>query len=112
MRAYVRELLETRYAVEAVGDGQAALESVRRSVPDLVVSDIMMPRMDGFELLRTLRADSALRDIPIILLSARAGEESVITGLQATADDYLVKPFSARELLARVGAQRQPPARW
>jgi signal transduction histidine kinase len=107
MRAYVRELLQTRYKVEAVADGQAALESARRSTPDLIVSDVMMPRMGGFELLRTLRAQAPLRDVPIILLSARAGEESMIQGLEAMADDYLVKPFSARELLARVGAQLQ-----
>jgi signal transduction histidine kinase/DNA-binding response OmpR family regulator len=107
MRAYVRELLQTRYEVEAVADGQAALESARRSIPDLIVSDVMMPRMDGFELLRTLRAEPRLRGVPTILLSARAGEESRIAGLEAMADDYLVKPFSARELLARVGAQLQ-----
>jgi signal transduction histidine kinase len=107
MRAYVLELLEPVYEVQVVPDGLAALEAARRSAPDLIISDVMMPRMDGFELLRTLRADPALRDIPTILLSARAGEESVIEGLEAMADDYLVKPFSARELLARVGAQLQ-----
>jgi signal transduction histidine kinase len=107
MRSYVRELLEPRYAVEVVADGQAALESARRSPPDLIISDVMMPRMDGFELVRTLRAEPRLRDVPTILLSARAGEESLIEGLQAMADDYLVKPFSARELLARVAGQLQ-----
>jgi signal transduction histidine kinase len=107
MRAYVRELLESRYKVEAVADGQAALEAARRETPDLIVSDVMMPRMDGFALLRTLRADPQLREVPTILLSARAGEEAVIEGLDAMADDYLVKPFSARELIARVGAQLQ-----
>ena len=107
MRAYVRELLESRYQVEAVPDGLAALEAARRAPPDLIVSDVMMPRMDGFELLRNLRAEPRLRDVPTILLSARAGEESMIEGLEAMADDYLVKPFSARELLARVGGQLQ-----
>jgi signal transduction histidine kinase len=107
MRTYVRELLEPRYAVEVVADGRAALESARRSPPDLIISDVMMPRMDGFELVRTLRAEPQLRDVPTILLSARAGEESMIEGLQAMADDYLVKPFSARELLARVAGQLQ-----
>jgi CheY-like chemotaxis protein len=77
---------------------------VREQPPDLILSDVMMPQLDGFELLRVLRAEDALRDIPVILLSARAGEESRIDGLDAGADDYLVKPFSARELLARVGA--------
>ena len=107
MRAYVRELLESRYEVETVPDGAAALEAARRQPPDLVVSDVMMPRMDGFALLRALREDPQLRDVPTILLSARAGEEAVIEGLEAMADDYLVKPFSARELIARVGAQLQ-----
>ena len=107
MRAYVRELLESRYEIEAVADGQAALEAARRQTPDLIVSDVMMPRMDGFALLRALREDPKLRDVPTILLSARAGEEAVIEGLEAMADDYLVKPFSARELIARVGAQLQ-----
>jgi signal transduction histidine kinase len=107
MRAYVRELLEPVYEVQVAPDGLAALQAARRTPPDLIVSDVMMPRMDGFELLRTLRAEPGLQDIPTILLSARAGEESVIEGLEAMADDYLVKPFSARELLARVGAQLQ-----
>ncbi len=107
MRGYVRELLEPHYQVEVVADGQAALQAARRSAPDLIISDVMMPRMDGFELLRTLRGDRQLGDVPTILLSARAGEESVIEGLEAMADDYLVKPFAARELLARVAGQLQ-----
>lgn len=107
MRDYVRDLLGSFYAVEVVSDGVAALEAARRSTPDLIISDVMMPRMDGFELVRRLRAEPSLREVPTILLSARAGEESVIEGLEAMADDYLVKPFSARELLARVGAQLQ-----
>ncbi len=107
MRAYVRDLLAPHYAVEVVADGRAALEAARQRAPDLVISDVMMPRMDGFALLRELRADDVLRDVPTILLSARAGEEAVIEGLDAMANDYLVKPFSARELLARVGAQLQ-----
>jgi signal transduction histidine kinase len=107
MRSYVRELLEPHYAVEVVPDGEAALASARRSPPDLIVSDVMMPRMDGFELVRKLRAEPQLREVPTILLSARAGEEAMIEGLQAMADDYLVKPFSARELLARVAGQLQ-----
>jgi signal transduction histidine kinase len=102
MRAYVSRLLETRYAVLAVADGQAALEAIRRQRPDLVLSDVMMPRLDGFGLLRALREDARLRDIPVVLLSARAGEEAKVEGLGAGADDYLTKPFNARELLARV----------
>jgi PAS domain S-box-containing protein len=85
----------------------AALEAVRARRPDLVLTDVMMPRLDGFELLRELRADPATVDLPVIMLSARAGEESRVEGMEAGADDYLVKPFSARELLARVGAHLQ-----
>ncbi|MDK2745005.1 MAG: response regulator [Nitrospira sp. BO4] len=102
MREYVSRLLKERYEVIAVADGQAALEAVRRNPPDLILSDVMMPRLDGFGLLRALRADPVTKAIPIILLSARAGEESRVEGLEHGADDYLIKPFSARELLARV----------
>jgi PAS domain S-box-containing protein len=102
MREYVRHLLAQRYEVEAVADGQAALEAARRARPALVLSDVMMPRLDGFALLREIRADPGLRTVPVVLLSARAGEESRAGGLEAGADDYLVKPFSARELMARV----------
>jgi len=104
MRAYVRELLAPHYSVETVADGAAALEALRRSRADLLLSDVMMSRLDGFGLLKALRQDENLRETPVILLSARAGEESRIEGLEAGADDYLVKPFAARELLARVGA--------
>jgi PAS domain S-box-containing protein len=105
MRDYVKRLLVTQgYEVETVGDGVAALASIDRHLPDLVLTDVMMPRLDGLGLLRSLRDDSRTREIPIILLSARAGEESRIQGLEAGADDYLIKPFSARELLARVKA--------
>lgn len=104
MRAYVRGLLEPFYAVELAADGVEALAAARREWPDLIVSDVMMPRMDGFELLRTLRGDPSLRAVPVILLSARAGDESRVEGLDVGADDYLVKPFFGRELLARVGA--------
>jgi signal transduction histidine kinase len=102
MREYVRRLLSQRYNVEAAPDGAAALESARRQPPDLVLADVMMPQLDGFGLLRELRADTKTRTIPVILLSARAGEEARVEGLGQGADDYLVKPFSARELLARV----------
>ncbi|AFY34690.1 PAS domain S-box protein [Calothrix sp. PCC 7507] len=103
MRNYVKQLLVSQqYEVETVTDGVAALAAMRQHRPDLVLSDVMMPRMDGFELLRSLRSDPATREIPMIVLSARAGEESRLEGLQAGADDYLIKPFSARELLARI----------
>jgi len=104
MRAYLRDLLSPTYAVEAVASGEQALAAARREPPALILSDIMMPGIDGIALLKGLRADEALREIPVILLSARAGEEARVEGLDAGADDYLVKPFSARELLARVGA--------
>ncbi len=104
MRQYITRLLRQHYMVTAVADGHAALEAVRAGRPDLVLSDIMMPGMDGFELLRTLRADAQTSTIPVILLSARAGEEARIEGMSQQADDYLVKPFRSRELLARVSA--------
>ncbi len=102
MREYVRRLLSQEYEVIAVNDGAAALRAAREHTPDLVLTDVMMPGLDGFGLLRELRADERLKAIPVIMLSARAGEESRIEGLAEGADDYLVKPFSARELLARV----------
>ena len=105
MREYVRRLLGARYDVEAVADGEAALAAVRSRPPDLVLADVMMPGLDGLGLARALRADARTRSIPVILLSARAGEESRIEGLDAGADDYLYKPFSARELLAQVSAR-------
>ncbi len=104
MRAYVQRILEQGgYQVEAVGNGKLALDAIRRGpVPELVVSDVMMPELDGFALIAALRADPALQGTAVILLSARAGEEERLEGLAAGADDYLVKPFGARELRARV----------
>ncbi len=104
MRDYLVRLLAPRYAVTAVGDGQEALDAVRADPPDLLVSDVMMPRLDGMALLAQLRADPRTSRVPVLLLSARAGEEAAVEGLAAGADDYLVKPFAAQELLARVGA--------
>jgi DNA-binding response OmpR family regulator len=83
----------------------AGLAAAREHKPDLVLADIMMPQLDGFGLLKALREDPVTGDIPVMLLSARAGEESRVEGLQAGADDYLIEPFSARELLARVTAR-------
>ena len=102
MRDYVSRLLGAEYSVQAVADGEAALRAVQLSRPDLVLTDVMMPRLDGFGLLAGIRGDPALRDLPVILVSARAGDEAQVEGLDAGADDYLVKPFSALELLARV----------
>ena len=107
MREYLSRLLRSRYAVQAVGDGAAALAAARQSPPDLVVSDVMMPGLGGMELLGALRADSRTARVPVLLLSARAGQAAAVEGLAAGADDYLVKPFSAEELLARVGAHLQ-----
>ncbi|MBN8231253.1 response regulator [Corallococcus macrosporus] len=105
LRTYITGLLAGVVTVETAEDGMAALQAIRERPPDLVVSDVMMPRLGGFGLLRELRADPRLRAIPFILLSARAGEEASVEGLEAGADDYLVKPFSARELSARVRTQ-------
>lgn len=102
MRDYVATLLSPFWEVETATNGALALASARRSRPDLVLSDVMMPVMDGVTLLAELRNDPATSLVPVILLSARAGEEARIEGLETGADDYLVKPFSARELLARV----------
>lgn len=104
MRDYIRRTLGRSFEVVATSDGAAALEAAQARRPDLVLSDVMMPRLDGFGLLQSLRADPVLQDIPLILLSARAGEDSRIEGLRAGADDYLTKPFSAQELVARVEA--------
>ncbi len=102
MRQYLARLLTERYNVQTVSNGQAALAAARDRRPDLVLSDVMMPHLDGLGLVREMRGDADLRTVPIILLSARAGEESRIEGLLQGADDYLIKPFNARELMARV----------
>ncbi|WP_288381251.1 ATP-binding protein, partial [uncultured Massilia sp.] len=104
MRGYVSGLLaEGGYEVQAFANGADALQAVRAGpLPDLVLSDVMMPDMDGFALLQALRAHPHGAGVMVILLSARAGEEARVEGLAAGADDYMVKPFSARELRARV----------
>ncbi len=102
MRHYLRRLLEDRFSVRVAADGATALAAIRERRPRLVLSDVMMPGLDGFGLLRAIRAEPELRYLPVILVSARAGEEAGVEGLEAGADDYLVKPFSARELVARV----------
>jgi PAS domain S-box-containing protein len=104
MRDYVRRLLAGRYEVNAVGDGESALAAAQSERPDLVITDVMMPRLDGFGLLKALRSDPESKTIPVIMLSARAGEDARIEGIQSGADDYLIKPFSARELVVRVAA--------
>jgi signal transduction histidine kinase len=101
-RGYLCTALGAQFAVEAVCDGRVALDAARRAPPDLVLTDVMMPNLDGFGLLRALRADERTRAIPVVMLSARASEEARVDGLRAGADDYLVKPLSACELIARV----------
>ncbi|MBD2465396.1 response regulator [Oscillatoria sp. FACHB-1407] len=107
MRDYLKRLLSERWQVETAANGAIALNLIQHQLPDLVLTDVMMPEVDGFQLLKTLRADPITQSIPIILLSARAGEEATVEGLEAGADDYLIKPFSARELIARVETQLQ-----
>ncbi|HEU5021350.1 MAG TPA: PAS domain S-box protein, partial [Bryobacteraceae bacterium] len=104
MRDYVAHILSPQYEVITAPDGEAALDLARRERPNLILADVMMPRLDGFGLLSALRADPSTLNVPLILLSARAGEEARNEGMQAGADDYLVKPFSARELVSRVRA--------
>ncbi|RZI85571.1 MAG: response regulator [Rubrivivax sp.] len=102
MRAYVRSLLADSYTLDEVANGQEALARIQVQLPDLVLTDVMMPVLDGFGLLSALRADPVTRSLPVIMLSARAGDEARVEGLDAGADDYLVKPFSAQELKARI----------
>jgi PAS domain S-box-containing protein len=104
MREYVRRLLSERFEVTAVSNGEEALNALREQLPDVVLTDVMMPGLDGFGLLRAMRSDPRTNTIPVIMLSARAGEESRVEGMDAGADDYLTKPFSARELMARVSS--------
>jgi signal transduction histidine kinase len=105
MRDYLARLLGQHWEVSVAADGVEALAMVRRERPDVVVADVMMPRLDGFGLIARLRADRELADTPVVLVSARAGEEARIEGLEKGANDYLVKPFGARELLTRVESQ-------
>lgn len=104
MRSYLRRLLANHYQVDTVPDGMAALAAISQHRPDLVLTDIMMPRLDGLGLLQRLRQNPATQDLPVVLLSARAGSDDRVEGLEATADDYLTKPFSAKELLACIQA--------
>ena len=106
MRHYVERLLRIAgYKVEAVPDGEAALAAARRLKPDLILSDVMMPKLDGFGLIAALRTDDALRDTPVLILSARADDEAKLEGFKSGADNYLIKPFTAAELLARTDVQ-------
>lgn len=98
------KLKRSGFDVVDVGDGQAALDGVRERPPDLVIVDLMMPKMSGIEVCQALRADPATTDIPVIMLTARAQESDVARGFAQGADDYIIKPFSPRELVRRVQA--------
>lgn len=102
LRAFVARSLRGRYRVSTAADGRSALEGIRTQLPDLVLSDVMMPQMDGYQLCRELKARVDTRPIPVILLTAKSGTERALEGFAAGADDYLAKPFNTRELLARV----------
>ena len=104
-RRYLERLLGQRWNVKAVPDGLAALEAVHAWRPDLIITDVSMPGLDGFGLLRELRADARTSAIPVLFLSGLTSEEARVQGLRAGATDYLVKPFSSRELLAKVESQ-------
>jgi signal transduction histidine kinase len=105
MRRYVRKILKEHWTVETAPDGMSALERIRQSPPDLLIADLMMPGLDGLSLLAALRDSPATADLPVLVLSARSNEEASVDALNAGADDYLPKPFSARELVARVEVQ-------
>ena len=106
-RNFLGEVLQSDYEVEVVGDGRQAWTAAQRELPDLILSDVLMPGLDGIGLTRRLRADTRTAIVPIILLTASDEKEMRIEGLQAGADDYLIKPFSAMELLARLRAHRR-----
>ncbi|MDX1740145.1 MAG: response regulator, partial [Rhodothermales bacterium] len=102
IRAYIRGVLESSYKVNEAEDGVQALDLIKESLPALVISDVMMPRMDGFELCRMIKTDPDLFNLPVVLLTALADEEHRVRGLKSRADDYIAKPFHSPELLARV----------
>jgi two-component system copper resistance phosphate regulon response regulator CusR len=103
-----RSIVRDGHAVIAAEDGRQALDRVRDETPDVVLLDILMPGMDGFAVLKQIKADSALRDIPVIMISALEDFESVIRCIELGADDYLPKPFAFDELLARIRARLRP----
>ncbi|MET0189626.1 MAG: ATP-binding protein, partial [Pseudonocardia sediminis] len=107
MRGYLRDLLSEHWIVQVETNGSEALDAARAAPPDLVLADVALPGIDGIELLRALRTDTRTAGVPVVLLSSRAGEEAAVEGFAAGADDYLVKPFSSRELLARVANHLQ-----
>ena len=109
---FLLSLLEEKgYEVLLADDGEQACRLAVTARPDLIVSDLAMPYRDGFEVVRTLREDARSSGIPVILVSMRDREEDIVYGLEHGADDYVVKPFNARELLARIRKQLDARAR-
>jgi CheY-like chemotaxis protein len=102
VRAYLRTHLDADYHVAEAVDGRQGLESANKEAPDLVIADVLMPVMDGYELCRALKTNERLRSVPVLMVTAKAGEEDVIEGLESGADDYIAKPFSMSELKARI----------
>jgi two-component system response regulator MtrA len=96
------KLTNSGHHVVRVGNGEAALAAAEQERPDVIILDVMMPLVDGFAVLGRLKAHPDLRAIPVIMLTARGQERDVLSGLQAGAADYIVKPFSLKELMARV----------
>ena len=111
MRRHLGTVLGSRWDVVEAGDGRQALELARRHRPDLLITDVMMPELDGFGLIAAIRADAGLASLPVIMLSARAGPEAVGDGLAAGADYYLVKPFTSADLISHVAARLKAAAR-
>ena len=102
MREYIKESLSENYIVEEAMNGEQGVRKAETIIPDLIISDLMMPKMDGNELTRILKNDERTSHIPIIILTAKSGQENKIEGLQTGADDYLTKPFDLQELRVRV----------
>ncbi len=111
MRAHLERVLSARWRTVLVNDGLAAIEAIRKLRPDVVVTDVMMPRLDGFELVEEIRADPTLTATPVLMLSARAGADAVSEGFAGGADDYLPKPFRSQDLIDRVAARLSAKAR-
>ena len=101
VREYVASILNRKYHIEMAEDGEDGLEKARQCQPDLIVSDVMMPKMDGTALCRAVKSDPTISHIPVVLMTARATQQMKIEGLEVGADDYLAKPFNARELMVR-----------
>jgi len=108
-RRFVVTLLEERgYEVLVAEDGEHAVEIATRARPDLIVSDLVMPYRDGYEVLRAIRNDDRIKDTPVLILSMRDHEEDIVRGFEQGADDYVVKPFNAREFVSRVRKLLEP----